>query len=60
MNTASINLSFGVGLTMVLYGVTLYYKSFFEESMFENPLVPMSVSFVAISMGLSLLFGVFV
>jgi len=53
-------LSFGIGISLLLFGLTFYYKSFFDETKFNNPLIPMSVSFVSITVGLSLLFGVFV
>jgi len=58
--TALFGLGFGVGLALILFGLTLYYKSFFGESAFDNPLVPMGVSFIFISLGFSLLYGVIV
>jgi len=58
--TALFGLGFGVGLALILFGLTLYYKSFFGDSPFDNPLVPMGVSFIFISVGFSLLYGVMV
>jgi len=60
MFTVFFALGFGVGLALILFGFTLYYKSFFGESAFDNPLVPMGVSFIFISVGFSLLYGVMV
>ena len=51
---------FGIGISLILFGGTLYYKSFFGDSPFDNPLVPMGVSFIFISMGFSLIYGVMV
>jgi len=58
--TALFALGFGLGLTLILFGFTLYYKSFFGESAFDNPLVPMGVSFIFISVGFCLVYGVMV
>jgi len=37
--------AFGIGISLILFGSTLYYKSYFGETAFNNPLVPMGVSF---------------
>jgi len=53
-------LGFGIGISLILFGGTLYYKSFFGESAFDNPLVPMGVSFIFVSVGFCLLYSVIV
>jgi len=51
-------LGFGIGISLILFGSTLYYKSFVEDTAFNNPLVPMGVSFAFLSIGLGLLYGI--
>ena len=54
------SLGFGIGISLILFGSTLYYKSFVEDTAFNNPLVPMGVSFTFLSIGLGLIYGVIV
>lgn len=49
---------FGIGISLILFGGTLYYKSYFGETAFNNPLVPMGVSFAFLSIGLGLIYGI--
>ena len=53
-------LGFGIGISLILFGGTLYYKSYFGETAFQNPLVPMGVSFSMLSIGLELIYGIIV
>lgn len=52
-------LAFGLGATLVLFGSIFYYKAFVGDSQFENPLIPMGVSFLSLTIGLMFLFLVF-
>lgn len=53
-----VALGFGLGISLTVYGSILGYQVFFEESPFDNPLIPMGVSFASITMGLTLLYFV--
>jgi len=54
------SLGFGIGISLILFGSTLYYKSFVEDTAFNNPLVLMSVSFAFLSIGLGLIYGILI
>jgi hypothetical protein len=51
-------LSFGLGVGFTIFGSILCYRVFFDETVFKNSIIPMILSFVFISVGLALLFGV--
>lgn len=52
-------LSFGLGVTLVAFGIIYGYRAFIGESIFENPFVIQAVSFVFIVIGLTFLFLIF-
>lgn len=49
-------LAFGLSIPLILLGSILGYRAFFEETIFENPLVPMALSFVFAAVGLTFLY----
>lgn len=49
-------LAFGLGVALTLFGSIFCYKSFIGDSQFENPLIPMGVSFGFIATGLMMLY----
>lgn len=54
--TLLTGLSLGLGIAMISFACALFYRVFHGESPFNNPLIPMGVSFVLVSVGSSLLF----
>lgn len=57
--TLLTGLAFGLGVVLVLFGSIFCHKAFRGESMFNRPLIPMGVSFAFLSVGLTLLFLIF-
>ncbi len=51
-------LAFGLGISLLSFGIIFGYRTFFGDSAFDNPLIPMGVSFIFSTVGLSLLYGV--
>lgn len=49
-------LAFGLSIPLILLGTILGYRVFFEETMFENPFIPMILSFVFNVTGLTFLY----
>lgn len=58
--TLLIGLGFGLGISLTLFGVIFCYRVFYGDSSFENPLIPMAISFVFIAVGLTLLYLIFI
>lgn len=56
IGTVLIALAFGIGISLVAFGIIYTHKAFVGESVFENPFVIQGIGFAFISIGLTLLF----
>lgn len=56
IGTILIALAFGIGISLVIFGIIYTHRAFLGESVFENPFVIQGIGFAFISIGLTLLF----
>ena len=56
IGTVLTALAFGIGISLVAFGIIYTHKAFVGESVFENPFVIQGIGFAFISIGLTLLF----
>jgi hypothetical protein len=51
-----IGLCWGLGLALITFACALFYRVFNGASPFNNPLIPMGLSFGSIALGVNLLY----
>jgi hypothetical protein len=54
--TLLIGLAWGLGLALVVFAGALFYRVFQGNTQFNNPLIPMGLSFAFSSVGVSFLY----
>ena len=55
IGTVLIALAFGIGISLVAFGIIYTHRAFVGESVFENPFIIQGIGFAFISIGLTLL-----